>query len=278
MNALAATDARHRVEHALAAYRPRPAFAGGWREHHPRGVPRVNPASNPWPVVELRQYTLHPGRRDDLVELFEREFVETQEACGMRLFGQFRDLDDTDRFVWLRGFAGMDARAAALGAFYGGPVWKAHRDAANATMIDSDDVLLLRPLRADGGFALDGATRAPVDAPATRARLVVALLWSVPLGDADVAERLERRRIGVGDPRGEYVPGAAGARERTCARLLRRVRRRRALAPPSRRTRGDRPCAAAGPAPRAGRAFAVAMNRRVARACAAVPLAHRVGR
>jgi len=192
MNALAATDARHRVEHALAAYRPRPAFAGGWREHHPRGVPRVNPASNPWPVVELRQYTLHPGRRDDLVELFEREFVETQEACGMRLFGQFRDLDDTDRFVWLRGFAGMDARAAALGAFYGGPVWKAHRDAANATMIDSDDVLLLRPLRADGGFALDGATRAPVDAPATRARLVVALLWSVPLGDADVAERLER--------------------------------------------------------------------------------------
>jgi len=104
----------------------------------------VNPASNPWPVVELRQYTLHPGRRDDLVELFEREFVETQEACGMRLFGQFRDLDDTDRFVWLRGFAGMDARAAALGAFYGGPVWKAHRDAANATMIDSDDVLLLR--------------------------------------------------------------------------------------------------------------------------------------
>ena len=26
-------------------------------------------------VLELRQYTLHPGRRDELIALFEREFV-----------------------------------------------------------------------------------------------------------------------------------------------------------------------------------------------------------
>ena len=97
------------------------------------------------PVVELRQYTLHPGRRDELVTLFEREFVEPQQACGMHILGTFRDIGDADRFVWLRGFDGMPQRAEALGAFYGGPVWQAHRDAANATMIDSDDVLLLRP-------------------------------------------------------------------------------------------------------------------------------------
>jgi hypothetical protein len=97
------------------------------------------------PVVELRQYTLHPGRRDDLITLFEREFVEPQQACGMQLLGTFRDVADADRFVWLRGFAGMPQRAEALGAFYGGPVWRAHCAAANATMIDSDNVLLLRP-------------------------------------------------------------------------------------------------------------------------------------
>ena len=105
-------------------------------------------------VVELRQYTLHPGHRDSLIELFEREFVESQEACGMELIGQFRDLDAPDRFVWLRGFLDMRARADALSAFYGGPVWKAHRGAANATMIDSDNVLLLRPSRPVGGFSL----------------------------------------------------------------------------------------------------------------------------
>lgn len=108
----------------------------------------------PQVIVELRQYTLHPGRRDDLIALFDREFVETQEAVGMTLLGQFRDLDDPDRFVWLRGFAGMAARAQALAAFYDGPVWRTHRDAANATMIDSDNVLLLRPA-VDGVMPID---------------------------------------------------------------------------------------------------------------------------
>jgi len=111
------------------------------------------------PVVELRQYTLHAGRRDELIELFEREFVESQEVLGARVIGQFRDLDDPDRFVWLRGFADMDARAAALAAFYGGPVWKAHRGAANPTMLDSDNVLLLKPAFPGDGFELGARER-----------------------------------------------------------------------------------------------------------------------
>lgn len=143
-------------------------------------------------VVELRQYTLHPGHRDRLIDLFEREFVESQEACGMDLLGQFRDLDDADRFVWLRGFRDMPSRAAALASFYGGPVWKAHREAANATMIDSDNVLLLRPARADTGFA--AASRAAIGAQAPAAGLVVAMIWSLPSGvDADFGDVIERR-------------------------------------------------------------------------------------
>ncbi|WP_441250218.1 NIPSNAP family protein [Kitasatospora sp. McL0602] len=95
-------------------------------------------------IVELRQYTLHPGARDTLIELFEGEFVAGQEAVGIGLGGRFRDLDDPDRFVWLRSFPDLASRAPMLGAFYSGPVWQAHREAANATMADSDDVLLLR--------------------------------------------------------------------------------------------------------------------------------------
>jgi hypothetical protein len=96
-------------------------------------------------VVELRQYTLHSGRRDELIGLFESALLEPQEAAGMVVLGQFVDLDDPNRFVWLRGFADMTSRTRALTAFYGGVVWKAHRSAANATMVDSDNVLLLRP-------------------------------------------------------------------------------------------------------------------------------------
>ncbi|MFF9062370.1 NIPSNAP family protein [Streptomyces sp. NPDC101213] len=95
-------------------------------------------------IVELRQYTLRPGARETLIELFEREFVTGQQAVGITVGGRFRDLDDPDRFVWLRAFPDMAHRRRALEAFYTGPVWREHRDAANATMIDSDDVLLLR--------------------------------------------------------------------------------------------------------------------------------------
>jgi len=107
------------------------------------------------PIIELRQYTLHPGKRDTLMNLFDREFVESQEAVGMTLIGQFRDLDKPDRFVWLRGFRDMPSRAQALKDFYYGPVWKAHRDEANPTMIDATNVLLLRPASPLSGFSIN---------------------------------------------------------------------------------------------------------------------------
>jgi len=133
------TADRRQVLATAAAAIAAPAFA----------QPKPGRAS---PIVELRQYTLHKGMRETMIALFEREFLTTQADVGMEVIGQFRDLDDPNRFVWMRGFPDMAARAASLGAFYGGPVWKAHGKAANATILDSDNVLLLRPLGADGGF------------------------------------------------------------------------------------------------------------------------------
>lgn len=104
-------------------------------------------------IVELRQYTLKRNRRDELIALFEREFIESQEVLGMTLFGLFRDRKRPDRFVWLRGFHDMPARKEALSRFYGGPVWQTHGSAANDTMIDSDNVMLLCPARPGSGFA-----------------------------------------------------------------------------------------------------------------------------
>lgn len=103
-------------------------------------------------IVELRQYTMRPGKRDVLIGLFDREFIEPQEAAGMTVIGQFTNIDDPNKFVWLRSYPDMDTRRNALTTFYGGPVWKSHRDAANATIIDNDNVLLLRPVRPRGGF------------------------------------------------------------------------------------------------------------------------------
>lgn len=139
--------------------------------------PDAQPPQTCCPVVELRQYTLHPGQRDVLIELFDREFVESQEALGMKVIGQFRDLDNPNRFVWLRGFRDMPSRAQALKDFYGGSVWKAHREAANATMIDSDNVLLLHPATPTSGFWFGNKKRSRVGSNEARSESIVATIY-----------------------------------------------------------------------------------------------------
>jgi hypothetical protein len=140
------------------------------------------------PLVELRQYTLKPGQREALIDVFDRHLVEPQEALGMTVIGQFRDQARPDRFVWLRGFQDMESRHRALEAFYEGPVWAKHGPAANETMLAWDDVLLLRPARPETAFVARSASRTD-DGPS----MVVAGIHLLPRpADADLLERFER--------------------------------------------------------------------------------------
>ena len=104
------------------------------------------------PVIELRQYRLVPGSQEKFIALFDSNFVESQEALGMRLIGQFHDHDRPDRFTWIREFPNMTERARMLDAFYNGPVWQQHRGTANPMLFDNDNVLLLRAARRGSGF------------------------------------------------------------------------------------------------------------------------------
>ena len=143
------------------------------------------------PIVELRQYTLQPGKRDVLIDLFERELLDTQEAVGMQVIGQFRDADDPHRLVWLRGFSDMTTRHESLQAFYGGPVWKTHREAANATMIDSDNVLLLHPAQPGSGFSADLRSRPPRGATGSAPGLVIAAIYLLASDGRAMADYFE---------------------------------------------------------------------------------------
>lgn len=128
-------------------------------------------------VVELRQYKIVGGKRDQFVSLFEREFVDSQEASGMRLVGQFRDLEDPSRFVWIRSFPTMESRLASLTDFYFGPVWKRHREAANPMLEDNDNVLLLKPSGPGRGFAPASAPRAAAGSGSSGPSIVTATLY-----------------------------------------------------------------------------------------------------
>ncbi|UVC13981.1 NIPSNAP family protein [Mesorhizobium onobrychidis] len=154
------------------------------------------------PVVELRQYTLKPGRRETLIGIFDSHLIKGQEAADMTIIGQFCNLDRPDMFVWLRGFDGMVARKNALTAFYEGPVWAAWRDAANATMISSDDVLLLKPAWPGAGLDLSGSQRAALPGRERPSRdnhlsdiVVIKIHHLRPGAEADFASRFETDAI-----------------------------------------------------------------------------------
>lgn len=102
-------------------------------------------------VVELRRYTTTPGGRSAFARCFESFFPEAFQQIGSIAFGHFGERARPDGFTWLRGFHDMDARAAQLGAFYYGPLWREHKKTMNDLLVDSDDVLLLRPLHPERG-------------------------------------------------------------------------------------------------------------------------------
>ncbi|MGH2942586.1 MAG: NIPSNAP family protein, partial [Solirubrobacteraceae bacterium] len=154
--------------------------------------------------MELRQYTCRTGRRDALIDLFDREFVDALEAVGIRQIGQFRDLDDPDNFVWIRGFPEPEARRRTLPAFYESAAWETHKEEALATLKAWDNARQLRRTDAYAGFDLPAAPlSADVDPPP--AALVVATLYSLthPVDDHFVRffeDRVRPAMIETGAP------------------------------------------------------------------------------
>ena len=79
-------------------------------------------------------------------------FPEAFQQMGAIAFGQFFERKNPVRFTWIRGFKNTDARAIINAGFYYGPLWKEHGSTMNSLMVDSDDVLLLRPLSPEHGI------------------------------------------------------------------------------------------------------------------------------
>ncbi|HEX9866200.1 MAG TPA: NIPSNAP family protein [Acidimicrobiia bacterium] len=74
-------------------------------------------------LVEIRRYTIEPGRRDEFVAWFEREVMPAMEAEGMRILGMFVGVEDPDSFFYLRGFTSEEERARQIEAFYDSAEW-----------------------------------------------------------------------------------------------------------------------------------------------------------
>ena len=82
-------------------------------------------------------------------------------------------------------------------------MWAAHRTAANATMLDVSDVLLLRPVRSDSGFLLESDRKTPGTRPRNPTTVLAAVYSLAKQADdalvsqfeSQVAPRLKTRGL-----------------------------------------------------------------------------------
>jgi hypothetical protein len=106
--------------------------------------------------IELRRYSIQEPSRDRFLEFFEEHYLESQEVFGMRIWGQFRDLEAPGQFVWLRGYQDMEQRRAGLEQFYTSPVWaETGPEAASMLNVGAGRVHFLEPVSTTDGFAAD---------------------------------------------------------------------------------------------------------------------------
>lgn len=93
-------------------------------------------------IIEVRSYRIKPGRRAEFIHLFETRAVPALRAHGMRVLGPLLDVENPNKFVWLRAFPSLDERERMKESFYEGELWKNELESIAMPMLDSYDVIL----------------------------------------------------------------------------------------------------------------------------------------
>lgn len=93
-------------------------------------------------IVEVRSYRIKPGKRAEFIELFEKRAVAAQRKYGIKVVGPMLDVENPNKFVFLRSFPSLEERERMKDAFYGGEIWKNELEAIAMPMLDSYDVIL----------------------------------------------------------------------------------------------------------------------------------------
>jgi hypothetical protein len=135
-------------------------------------------------VIEFRRYIIKEGEREHFAAYFESYFPEAFQQMGAIAFGQFFERNNPVGFTWIRGFKNTDARAIINAGFYYGPLWREHSSTMNNVMVDSDNVLLLRPLSPEQGIPVLPAVD-PVKEQKGAQGVVVAQIFAVKPNSVD---------------------------------------------------------------------------------------------
>ncbi|HEX2271832.1 MAG TPA: NIPSNAP family protein [Pyrinomonadaceae bacterium] len=104
-------------------------------------------------IVEVRSYRIKPGHRAEFIELFETRAIPALRSHGMLIIGPLLDLENPNKFVFLRSFPSLEERERMKDDFYGGDLWKNELEALAMPLLDSYDVILCET---SAGYVCDG--------------------------------------------------------------------------------------------------------------------------
>jgi len=104
-------------------------------------------------IVEVRSYRIKPGRRAEFIKLFETRAIPAHREIGMQILGPLLDLENPNKFVFLRSFPSLEERDRMKDALYGGEEWKNELEGLAMPLLDSYDVILCET---SAGFVFDG--------------------------------------------------------------------------------------------------------------------------
>jgi heme-degrading monooxygenase HmoA len=93
-------------------------------------------------IVEVRSYRIKPGHREEFIKFFETRAIPALRSHGMKVLGPLLDLENPNKFVWLRMFPSLDERERMRTDFYEGELWKNELESIAMPMLESYDVIL----------------------------------------------------------------------------------------------------------------------------------------
>lgn len=129
-------------------------------------------------VLEFRRYSIKEGEREHFAQYFDAYFPEALQQLGTIVAGDFFERKNSSGFTWIRGFHTLEDRAVVNAQFYAGSVWKEHKKTMNDLIVDSDNVMLLRPLSPERGIPILPAVDPIVEANGVQG-IVVAQIFAV---------------------------------------------------------------------------------------------------
>ena len=94
-------------------------------------------------IIEMRTYTIKPGKRADFLAIFHTKSVPAHREIGMTIAGPFLSVEDPDTFFFMRGFPDLESREPMKAKFYEGDLWKRELESLLMPMIERYDVVVV---------------------------------------------------------------------------------------------------------------------------------------